>query len=282
MIRLLARGFTLVEVLVVVAIIVVLLALLMPALDRAVYQAELVRCGAGLHGMGLGLGAYSFDHKRFYPQRAINGSWQPAMIRHSGASIDNRSVIAKAFSLKMLLDPLTAPVNVEQSTAEQVFAPYNVWIGWNYWDGGVRQPGMRRVGDRFEWRGERFSVLLSDRDLVMPQVNEIQSSHPDRAGRMTNLVADQSANPWGGATAPAQAMANSGTFTISLWWLGRSGGIGRGPVDNEYLHDDLSVRRYDDVGASTSPDERMAPVPIFAGNTNIPAPAGGWIHLPKP
>src|ERR1041384_4524111 len=51
----LTTAFTLVELLVVVAIIVVLLSLLTPALDKAIYQAELAVCGADLRGGAMAL-----------------------------------------------------------------------------------------------------------------------------------------------------------------------------------------------------------------------------------
>src|SRR5258708_15496333 len=58
------RGaFTLIELLVVVTIIVVLLALLTPALDKAIYQAQLARCAAQIKGIGAGATAYSTEHR---------------------------------------------------------------------------------------------------------------------------------------------------------------------------------------------------------------------------
>src|ERR1041385_5328344 len=59
-------AFTLIELLVVITIIVVLLALLTPALDRAVYQAELASCGGRLKALGAGFALYAFNNGRRY------------------------------------------------------------------------------------------------------------------------------------------------------------------------------------------------------------------------
>ncbi len=58
-----SKGYTLIELLVVITIIAVMLALLSPAMDRAIYQAELAVCGANLHGIGLGIGVCAMDCK---------------------------------------------------------------------------------------------------------------------------------------------------------------------------------------------------------------------------
>lgn len=56
-------AFTLIELLVVVTIIVVLLALLTPALDRAIRAASSTVCLANLHTWGMGMQVYATDHK---------------------------------------------------------------------------------------------------------------------------------------------------------------------------------------------------------------------------
>ena len=57
------------ELLVVITIIVILLSLLAPALDEAVYQAELVLCASKLDATALGITGYALDHGRRYPRR---------------------------------------------------------------------------------------------------------------------------------------------------------------------------------------------------------------------
>jgi prepilin-type N-terminal cleavage/methylation domain-containing protein len=56
-------AFTLIELLVVIAIIAMLVAILLPSLERARESARRAVCGAHLHGLMVGLEAYSFDNK---------------------------------------------------------------------------------------------------------------------------------------------------------------------------------------------------------------------------
>jgi prepilin-type N-terminal cleavage/methylation domain-containing protein len=60
-------AFTLVELLVVVAIIALLLAILLPALNRAKYQAKLAVCANQLRQIGIGSVTYASDNWGFYP-----------------------------------------------------------------------------------------------------------------------------------------------------------------------------------------------------------------------
>src|ERR1043165_8110662 len=61
------HGFTLVEMLVVIAIIGVLAALLLPALAKGKARAQRIRCVANLQQLGLAFHGFAHDHGGKFP-----------------------------------------------------------------------------------------------------------------------------------------------------------------------------------------------------------------------
>jgi len=64
------RGFTLIEVLVVIGIIGLLMAILLPTLERVRHQSYIVKCAANLHALGQGLHVYANENHGAYPRTA--------------------------------------------------------------------------------------------------------------------------------------------------------------------------------------------------------------------
>src|SRR5688572_15242195 len=133
------RAFTLIELLVVVAIMSLLIALLVPALEKAVYQAELASCGGGnLKSMSAAVTGYAFENKRYYPDRDIarRGYQQPGnlpinayMLRRLSIGFDMRPLHRKLFQInKTLQCPLAPHVELDDenltSTSERIDASY--------------------------------------------------------------------------------------------------------------------------------------------------------------
>lgn len=74
----LRAGFTLVELLVVLAIISLLIAILLPVLAAAKERANRIKCASNLHQLGIAIKMYSNDCKGQYPRTLYRAdSWGP-------------------------------------------------------------------------------------------------------------------------------------------------------------------------------------------------------------
>jgi len=246
-----SAAFTIVELLVTITVIVILLAMIVPAMDTAVYRAELAACGANLKGIGQGAIMYATDHRRVYPQRLASPDTGWRANRLTGIStqarFDVRSVIRRYIPINLaLVDPLCRRVDLESiDSNSSAFSSYNLWFGWQI-AGGKR---MNRLGDRLTYGDESFSVLAADLDTMHFSQPWTQASHPDDEQLLQS-----------------ETLRDEITFSI---WL-RSGSSSRGRIDRNFVMDDLGVSRYDKVLSHNVnvADPRMAPVSARADDAD--------------
>jgi prepilin-type N-terminal cleavage/methylation domain-containing protein len=250
-------AFTLIELLVVVTIIVVLLALLTPALDKAIYQAELAGCAATLKGIGQAAVTYTGDSRRWYPARLMGGTQN--YITWGTPSL--RTLLKSYLSINDSLQcPLTRPVDLENSKPDTVYvrSSYNLWFGFQY----VGYKGMLRYGDRLQYIDGNYNALATDLDCLddAAAARAIWASHPDDDRVLVNVSPQDSGVPRVTQT------------TYSWWQIPQPGGaVKRGRIDTHCARDDGSVDRYDKVtwDEALRSDGRMVKLP-FNGDSRNP------------
>jgi prepilin-type N-terminal cleavage/methylation domain-containing protein len=254
-------AFTLIELLVVVSIIALLLALLAPAMDQAIYQAELAVCGADYRAVGTAVATYAAENKRYYPRREgiqLLSSTRPSLLYGGNLRIpqfDDRPLLRTFLNLNEHLQcPLSKSVDLEtRDPASWVYGDRNLWFGWRFRTGSKPFKGMMKLGDGFEWAGDTFRVLASDLVVINNEKNGAHGEHPDHEGLMVSVALQDS-------TAGADVEVG-GKNTFGIW----AGPRQRGTIDKNVLFDDLSVTRYDRV----------------AWDAHMPGKAEGWARVPE-
>jgi prepilin-type N-terminal cleavage/methylation domain-containing protein len=265
MISLRSPGFTLIELLVVVTIIIVLLALLTPALDRAMYQAELTLCGSQLKAFATGLTTGATERNRKYPTRLTR--FQPIDVSQmdltSRAVLDERPELRAYLGLelnRLLNCPLSRPVDIDRSEPDAIAqTSYAMWHGWPT---GGSESAMRKLGDRWTYMGQRFAILANDYELGNDAT--YYSGQPDRDGVLTPYVVNN-----------AGAIVGWDKQTTSTWYAPLQ--TIRGRVDMNVVYTDNSVSRIESVQHFQKDDERLTFVP----NTwNAGSHINNWQRVP--
>lgn len=281
------KAFTLIELLVVITVIVVLLALLMPALDQAVYQAELVRCASQERLIVSGVTTYAAASRRFYPTPPL-GRYATHQVEQLGSwgKPDNHLlplvepfIGRKAFNCPLIgglsFDPQDNN-NGPQPKPTEMFSTYGLWFATGFTDAKARSisaKGRRKLGDMLEYvtdpgpsgdvRKLRIGVVVGDLNAIHDTETSF-STHQDKDQVYFNRPIQDQLNP-----VAAQYV------TYSRWIDSDPASPIRGALDLHFAYDDSHVERFEDVGFTDDP--RMYRTPHHVNGAN-----GVWQeHIPE-
>lgn len=295
-------AFTLVELLVVVTIILILVAMLVPAMSRAVYQAQLTVDAANLDAIAGGTALYAMDFGRRYPNRPGNReaedttSFAPFYLKSRTDNNplnarDLRPIVRGYIGAQNWPCALSRDADLSEEANEgvdRVYAGYNLFFGFTYtrtgdWLGtgtfGTKtaEQGMIKLGDRWTFTNQTpegapvtryFDVLACDIDWQKWN-GESFGSHPDDARTMAFFSKQGEMSPWAG----------DGTFTWTWWQKGETQEPQtRGRIDMNAARADGSVTRYNHLKAEKFSNPGFADVALFDTRFGY---SGEWINVPE-
>lgn len=140
-----SRGFTLVELLVVISIIALLISILLPSLRQAREQAKLVKCMAHERGMAQGALVFSADH---------NGRMQ---LVSNGVGVDQADSSKSKFAYSSDRELLCWPAAIAKASGMSVTAN---------WQWGVRADDTTQAKDRRQYMSDEFESFVCPSDKV--------------------------------------------------------------------------------------------------------------------
>ncbi len=165
------RGFTLVELLVVIGIIAVLISLLLPALNKAREQAKAVKCMSNLRQIAMAYQFYAHENRGWFPVSLVDDNFYGTKVYFRGYYSDEwirtedfaTPPAGRSPAYNRCAPTMIAPRYV---TPDVFFCPNNAPIGWN-----------KEIAD---WRS--LAAFLDDGTKTATQWNALTGFNPRYPG----------------------------------------------------------------------------------------------------
>lgn len=125
------RGFTLVELLVVIGIIALLISILLPALSKAQESARTVKCASNLRSIGQGFAGYVAENKQTFPPAYLYVGHQIVNGVQSPTAADKGYIHWSSYIYSKFGEGKIATAAPPPGVSKSVPSPYTTLSGWD-------------------------------------------------------------------------------------------------------------------------------------------------------
>ena len=188
-----ARGFTLLELLVVIALIAVLLAILSPSLSRVLFMVRSRICGANKHQLANALCNYALDNDNFFPAR------YPKANTYNHAYWFGRTNSATLDLHEQIEQYVGSPVNGgPPSLLLCTVAPTGIWGTKITWPLGTLYRSNVIVYAGYDWATTSANCCVPQQPIDQMPLKLGQVPHRPLAGDLVEYMSGNSASGFSG------------------------------------------------------------------------------------
>ncbi len=159
------RGFTLVELLVVIGVIAILIALLLPALARAREQAQTLVCASNMRQIGIGMDLYAHDWKQWYPPTPWDTTWGP------DPGVGQTSWIIRIAPYVSRWDAMSSPSPAKLHAIEVLWCPTAERVTTDYFRHYGINPYIPSFNPNHHYKSRKSNVRRASEMILVAEQN---------------------------------------------------------------------------------------------------------------